>query len=184
MAWPFTTATNWDRGVDNFELPDNYPVDANTIIYGGCPVGLNAASTPVNCARALSVVTPDVFVGFAQRTADNTTATAANPNPLNGGNSGDGTTGVNGDKVRVMASGMICFPKSSATPGATGMLGGITGLAGTQADVNLLVYFDGSGFTNTSSGNVMIGSVQEVTKDAFGVVQWKVRFRGAQVRST
>jgi hypothetical protein len=159
MAWPLTSEVDWDLGLEPSKY-DNYPVDANTSILAGCPVGFRSGSTPANCVRP--AVAGDALAGIAVRSADNTTASAARPNLLYVQNYGDGTTGADGAKVRVLSQGRIRM-RAAQTPDGTGTLGGITGLAGTQADVGTKVYYNGTGFTTSSAGSaILIGAVAEV----------------------
>jgi len=180
MAWPYTKNITWGKGEEPSEFRDQ-PVDANTIIYEGCPVGFNAGSTPVNCARPCSA--GDVFAGFAERLADNTTATAANPNILSTPNFGDGTTGANGAKIRLRTGGLVRLYKA-LTPDNTGAVGvNPQGLVGTQADVGATLYYNGSGFTTTSGGNTKVGVVVQVGTSIFGGVFWDIRLPGQATRS-
>lgn len=168
MAWPFTTEKNWFLGEEPTKY-DNQPMDANTIIYAGCPAGFRAASSPANCVRP--AVAGDVFAGFALRTADNTTASAAQPNLLYQQNYGDGTTGVNGAKVRLLTEGRIRF--NTQVPDGTGTAGTITGLAGTQADIGTVIYYNGTGFTTSSAGSaIKVGAVVGVGTSLFGSLFW------------
>lgn len=182
MTWPIVTETNWGYG-EEASYRDNQPVDANTIIYAGCPAGFNANSSPAGCIRPLSVATPDVFAGFCVRSADNTTASAANPNPWAEQNVGDGTTGPSGAKVRLCVQGYL-YMQNSQIPGSSGALGGITGAAGTQADVGSEVYYNGTGFTLTSSSNVQVGVIAAVLSDAFSNVCTCIRFRSGVTRNS
>lgn len=182
MAWPLTTEVDWDLGLEPSKY-DNYPVDANTAILAGCPVGFRAGSTPANCVRP--AVAGDALAGIAVRSADNTTATAAQPNLLYKQNFGDGTTGANGAKVRVISEGRLRF-LASKTPDGTGTLGGITGLAGTQADVGTKVYYNGTGFTTSSAGSaILIGAVVE-QGNSFpgGNDYWDIQIMSTPLRSS
>lgn len=182
MAWPLTTELNFDLGLEPSKY-DNYPVDANTSILAGCPVGFRAASSPANCVRP--AVAGDALAGIAVRSADNTTASAARPNLLYVQNYGDGTTGANGAKVRVLSEGRVRM-LASATPDGTGALGTITGLAGTQADVGTKVYYNGTGFTTSSSGSaLLIGAVVEQGSSfPGGGDYWDIEIMSTPLRST
>ena len=71
----------------------------------------------VSCIRACA--TGDVFAGFAERNADNTTASASNPNLFNTQNYGDGTTGANGATGLTGAAGAHGnFPVQANWPAA------------------------------------------------------------------
>ena len=180
MAWPFTTEKDWALGLEP-TVYDTQPVDANTIIYAGCPVGFRAASSPANCVRP--AVAGDAFAGIAVRTADNTTASASLPNLLYQQNYGDGTTGANGAKVRLLIEGVIRF--DPRVPDGTGTAGTITGLAGTQADVGTKVYYNGTGFTTSSAGSaILIGAVVRVGSTLFGTTFWDVELMSTPLRST
>lgn len=181
MAWAYTTVVEWDLGLQPSKL-DNYPVDANTAILGGCPVGFKSTSSPANCVRP--AVAGDAFAGIAMRSADNTTATALAPNLLYTQNYGDGTTGANGAKVRVLSQGRLRFP-AAKTPDGTGTLGGITGLAGTQADVGTKVYYNGTGFTTSSAASaILMGAVVE-QGNTFpgGLDYWDIEIMSTPLRS-
>ena len=180
MAWPYTKSTDWGFGEDP-RFMDNQPMDANSIIYGGAPAGFNSASAPANCIRAY--VSGDVFAGVAVRTADNTTASASQPNILYGQNFGDGTTGVGGCKVRLCISGLLRF--GTDVPNGTGTAGAITGLAGTQADVNKVIYYNGTGFTTTQGGEPdVFGVVEGVGTTLFSTTFWDIRFRSQVIRNS
>lgn len=181
MAWPLTTNLNLDLGLQPSKYHD-YPVDANTAILAGCPVGFRAGSTPANCVRP--AVAGDALAGIAVRAADNTTASALAPNLLYAMNFGDGTTGANGAKVRVLAQGMLRFP-AAVTPDGTGTVGGITGLAGTQADVGTKVYYNGTGFTTSSAASaILIGAVVEQGNTFPGALDyWDIEIMSTPLRS-
>lgn len=182
MAWALTADQNWDIGLEPSKY-DDYRVDANTSILAGCPVGFNSGSTPANCVRP--AVAGDALAGIAMRTADNTTASATQPNLFYKQNFGDGTTGANGAKVRVLSQGRLRFP-ALATPNGTGTLGGITGLAGTSADLGTRVYYNGTGFTTSSAGSaILIGAVAEVsTTFPGGGAYWDIEIMSTPLRST
>lgn len=181
MAWPITTEQNWDLGLEPSKY-DNYPVDANTKILAGCPVGFNPGSTPVNCVRP--AVAGDALAGIAVRTADNLTADASQPNILYIQNVGDGTTGSNGARCRVLSQGRMRFP-ALATPNGTGTLGGITGLNGNQGDVGSHVYYNGTGFTTSSAGSaILIGAVVEFNATfPGGNASWDIEVMSTPLRS-
>jgi hypothetical protein len=181
MAWPLTTEVDFDLGLEPSKY-DNYPVDANTAILAGCPVGFKSSSSPVNCVRP--AVAGDSFAGMAVRSADNTTASAARPNLLYAQNYGDGTTGPNGAKVRVLSEGRVRM-RAAQTPDGTGALGGITGLAGTQADVGTKVYYNGTGFTTSSAGSaILIGAVVEQGNTFPGALDyWDIQIMSTPLRS-
>lgn len=182
MAWPLTSDLNLDLALEPKKM-DDYPVDANTKILAGCPVGFNAGSTPANCVRP--AVAGDAFAGIACRTADNTTASATQPNLFYVQNVGDGTTGKNGAKVRVVSEGRLRFV-AAAVPDGTGTLGGITGLAGTQADVGTKVYYNGTGFTTSSAGSaILMGAVAEVgTTFPAGGTYWDIEIKSTPMRNS
>jgi hypothetical protein len=182
MAWPLTKAQNWDLGLEDSAYED-YPVDVNTAILAGCPVGFRAGSSPANCVRP--AVAADALAGIAVRSADNTTASATAPNILYAPNFGDGTTGSSGAKVRVLAKGRIRL-LAAETPDGTGTLGAITGLAGTQADVGTKVYYNGTGFTTSAAGSaILIGAVAAVGTTAMsGGGFWDITVMNTPRRST
>lgn len=178
MAWTYG-AINWAKGQEPAKF-DTQPVDANTIMYAGMPASANAGSAPVGCIRLATA--GDKFMGFVEATADNTTATAANPNILNTQNFGDGTTGSGGCKVRLRTEGFLRF--DGRVPSGTAVLGSITGLVGTQADVNVPIYFNGTGFTNSAGGNILVGEIAAVGTDQFGNTYWDLRFRSDSNRNS
>jgi hypothetical protein len=177
MAWAYSDNVRFPEGESFRSKYDEQPVDADTLILAGCPVGANAGSAPAKCARPCAA--GDVFLGFAVRSADNRVASASKPDLLNFPNYGDGTTGVNGAKVRVKSAGPIQLPKA-ITPDTAGVVGnGITGLAGTQADVGTSVYYNGTGFTNVAGGNTKVGVVTEVKLSNSGGVIWELEIISA-----
>lgn len=172
MVWAYTDNVRWPEGVSGREKFDEQPVDANTIIFAGTPVGANPGSSPVDMARPC--VAGDVFLGFAVRSADNRTTSATKPDLFNFPNFGDGTTGPGGAKVRVKSAGIIDLPKL-ITPDNAGVIGnGIQGAAGTQADVGTVVYYNGTGFTTTAGGNTKVGVITEVKLSNSGGVIWEL----------
>lgn len=173
MAWPYTQNVDWGLAQEADAKFDDQPVDANTVLYAGQPAGFNAGSAPANCIRPLN--TADKFAGFVERAADNTTATAANPNLFNIQNFGDGTTGAGGAKVRLRTAGRIRF--DARVPNNAGTAGSIQGLVGTQADVDVAIYYNGTGFTTTAGGNVLVGYISAVGTTLFGVTYWELTFR-------
>lgn len=180
MVWAYTDNVTWNTGLEGREAFDEQPVDANTLILEGAPVGANGASVPVGCAR--TCVAGDDFLGIAVASADNRTASATKPDVLNYPSYGDGTTGANGAKVRLLSGGRFELEKGR-TPDTAGVIGnGITGLAGDQSDVKKLVYFNSSGFTNTAGGNTLVGAVVAVKLSNSGGVIWVIEIRSAAIR--
>lgn len=169
MAWPYSDNVRFPEGVTGRCGYADHPVVADTLIYAGCPVG---ALSTANTARVC--VAGDAFLGFAVRSADNRVASATKPDLFNFPNYGDGTTGAGGAKVRVLNAGRLQLPKA-ITPDTAGVVGnGVTGLAGDQSDVGKKVYFNSSGFTNTSGGNTLVGIVVEVYLSNSGGVIWEI----------
>jgi hypothetical protein len=176
MSWGLTQTQWWFA--EQYGSHDDQPVEADTLIYEGAPVGFKAGSTPANLVRTCAA--GDAFAGFALRTVDNSTAGAANPNLLNFPNVGTGLAA--GAKCRVKSRGRIRL-NAARTPDTSGTLGGITGLAGTQADVNTVVYFNGTGFTTTSTSNTKVGTVVAVGTTNTGGVYWEIEFAADPVRT-
>lgn len=166
MAW-ITTPLQWQFGEEP-TTEDDQPVAANVLLVEGEPVGAVAGSTPANCAGHLTANPAIPFLGFAARSVDNTTAGAAAPNLLNYPNTGTGLDA--GAFVRLHSEGRIRLLKALVPTAA------IAGLVGTQADVNKVIYYDGTVFTNTAANNVKIGTVAAVGLTNSSNVYWDVEF--------
>lgn len=173
MAWPFSKATNWpvQEGPTTYAT---YPVDADTRLLAGMPAGFNAASAPVNCIRPGQV--SDKFAGIVTVDSDNTLANYANPNILNSQNFGDGTTGPGGCKAPLIRNGVVIL--DARAPNDAGVPGGPTGFVGDQSDVDRILYYNGTGFTNiVGATNLLIGKCVEFDLSGGGGPMWKIHVR-------
>lgn len=125
---------------------EDQPVKASAHIYQGDAVGLSAG-------YARQLVGGDDFLGFAEAEADNT----GNGSPFSGFIPGDGTAGSITANLRTR--GQIVL--SVATNGT---------MNGTVTDRDKLVYAsDGATFTDSSSGNTIIGRVIHFLGNVSGV---------------
>jgi hypothetical protein len=179
MAWPYSVAVNWPKGQEPTKF-DTQPVGADMQLYAGMPASFSAASSPVGCVRVAT--SGDKFAGFVEADACNTLANAAAPDILNKQNFGDGTTGAGGCKVRLRTEGFLRF--DGRVPNGTGVAGSITGLVGTQADVNVPIYYNGTGFTTSAAAAVLVGEIAACGLDQFGNTYWDLRFRADSNRNS